>query len=444
MTRTELITALLAARGSAAGEAERQAHAGAAAYAALEVEAALEQPRYILYRGREHLFVVATAHLAEHFTAAPAERAGYAEALGKKADDLAGADPILIPERALEELLAVPTPEGERPLPPERVLRLAVAAARGAALSSRMEIYPRGMPASRALRLGAGSLLGPKWLTADQVQQRIASRYSEAEPLPGRPRLDDLLEDAGVHYRWEAESARYTAPGIRPSYLETSSTWHRRTTTRVQEPESRYAEEAWEIERRLQKAVEGRRFLALTVSPRELLHAEAEILRRFEVDRINLEALLLQEMKEQATTLGASWDVVLRADAAPAGGRDWRNLLHLVGRAMPGVRQAIVERERPALLVYPGLLARYGQLGVFEELREAAGRGEGPGYIVLIAADAQSTMPVVDREPLPVVLASEWARVPSSWIRNVHRGRVGEEGVAAMGDMGSAGVVAGS
>jgi hypothetical protein len=93
---------------------------------------------------------------------------------------------------------------------------------------------------------------------------------------------------------------------------------------------------------------------------------------------------------------------------------------------MPGVRRAIVERERPVLLVYPGLLARYGQLGLFEELREAAGRGEGPGYIVLIAADAQCTMPVIDREPLPVVLASEWARVPSSWIRNAHRGRVGE------------------
>jgi hypothetical protein len=32
-----------------------------------------------------------------------------------------------------------------------------------------MEIYPKGMPAPRALKLGMGSLLGPKALTVQQI-----------------------------------------------------------------------------------------------------------------------------------------------------------------------------------------------------------------------------------------------------------------------------------
>ena len=46
-------------------------------------------------------------------------------------------------------------------------------------------------------QIGVGSLLGPQELTVQQIQQRIASRYPQAEPVPGRPALDDLLREAG-------------------------------------------------------------------------------------------------------------------------------------------------------------------------------------------------------------------------------------------------------
>jgi hypothetical protein len=32
-------------------------------------------------------------------------------------------------------------------------------------------------------------------------------------------------------------------------------------------------------------------------------------------------------------------------------------------------------------------------------------------------------MPMIDGTPLPVVLASEWARVSDSWLANAHRAR---------------------
>jgi hypothetical protein len=74
------------------------------------------------------------------------------------------------------------------------------------------------------------------------------------------------------------------------------------------------------------------------------------------------------------------------------------------------------------LLVYPGLLARYDQIQLLERMREACGRQhDGPGFIVLIAADEQRHMPVLDGKPIPVILASEWARIPEAWLENAHR-----------------------
>src|SRR5262249_55594601 len=136
---------------------------------------------------------------------------------------LAEADPLLAPARIVEELQAVPPPEGDVQLTPDRLLRLAVAASQKAALSSRMELYPRGMAAARALKLGVGSLLGPRELTVQHIQQRVASRYPQAEPLPGRPALDALLQEAGIAWVWDDAGAsgqgvyrpRYRTPDVR-------------------------------------------------------------------------------------------------------------------------------------------------------------------------------------------------------------------------------------
>ena len=82
---------------------------------------------------------------------------------------------------------------------------------RTAAVSSRQELYPRGMPAERALRLGIGALSGlgigeaEKGFTIEQIRERVRSRYPEAEPLPDRPELDALLAKVGLEVRWDTE-----------------------------------------------------------------------------------------------------------------------------------------------------------------------------------------------------------------------------------------------
>jgi hypothetical protein len=159
------------------------------------------------------------------------------------------------------------------------------------------------------------------------------------------------------------------------------------------------------------------------VAQRYLLRAEDEIVQRFPVTRVSLEGMLLQEMKATAAALGARWEVVLQADAAAPESADWRRLQTIVRRAMPAIEQALLTSDRPVLLVHPGLLARYDQIHLLERLREACGRQhDAPGFIVLIAADEQRHMPVLDGKPIPVILASEWARIPEAWLQNAHRG----------------------
>jgi hypothetical protein len=323
-------------------------------------------------------------------------------------------------------LQGVPPPEGDPPLTPERLLRLAVATSQQAALSSRMELYPRGMPAPRAIKLGVGSLLGPRELTVQQIQQRIASRYPQAEPVPGRPALDDLLREAGIAWVWDdtGDGGRgvyrppYQSPDARPG---TSALPRLSTAALPDDFPSPAAETARALEERLTRAVHERRFLLLSVAPRHLLRAEDEIMRRFPVTRVSLESLLLQEMRAVAAAAGARWEVVLQADAAPYDSRDWRNLQILVRRAMPAVEQALCAAARPVLLVYPGLLARYDQIALLETLREACAQQHAPGFLVLVPSDAQRAMPVLDGKAVPVILASEWARIPDAWLSNAHR-----------------------
>jgi hypothetical protein len=139
-----------------------------------------------------------------------ADLAAYAERLGRLADQLAEEDPLPSPVRIFQRLYVEPQPEsppGCQPLTHERLLRLAAHASQKAAVSTRQELYPCGMSALRALRLGLGALTGLGLSASDKddsqlspanMRQRIAARYPEAEPLPDHPLLDALLQEVGL------------------------------------------------------------------------------------------------------------------------------------------------------------------------------------------------------------------------------------------------------
>lgn len=423
MTADELSTAVLAARGSGEDEPVRSQLASVITRAAIEAERSSDAQRFIDRRAGRAVIITRDAGLAD-----------YIERLGVAADSLAALDPIPTPTRVIETLRGVTPSEGAFMLQDARLVRLAVAASRDAAVSSRMEIYPRGMSALLALKLAHGALFGASELTVDEIRKRVGGRYPEAERLPDRPTLDQLLDEVGLDLKWQPDGADgMGAYRYRESETESgfsSSTHHIRFPTRLgQAAATAVIEISPEIadarvfEGKLRRAHDEGAFLALSTSPQWLTKAEAELLRRFDLHYQNLDEILIKVMREQALAGGVDWNLVLQADAAPQESQDWRNLCILVGRAIPVVEQQLSQSDKTILLSYPGLLARYDRLDLLERLRDKVGTPSGAlhGLWVLLPADDGVALPTLNGKPVPVISSGQWARIPEAWIYNAHR-----------------------
>jgi len=426
MTAEETARGLLAARGSMEqAQTERLHLAGAVARAAIEAEAGLAAPRFQVFDGPRGPLVARDTQTAD-----------WALALGREADRLAAADPILSPQRAGEALQAIPAPEGLAATP-GRLLKLAAAASRRAALSSRGEIYPRGMGPAQAIALAVGSLYGPRVLTLAQCRERVLGRYPEAALLPDPPELDALLLGAGLDLIWRAdrpEGPAYERPsaGFDPSVG--SSSPHQRLDTFIAAgvPLTPEIAAARQLEVKLETAARSGGFLALSCGVRLARPVETELLRRFDLERLSLDALLVTAMRDQAQALKVSWPLVSRADGdGPGGGADWNRLLQLVNRAIPAVRERILTATRPMLLVDPGLLGRYRLQGLLADLQHAVSRPGGPPGLWMLVPMVIPGPPAIDGFIVPTVTAAQWAVVPQAWATNLHR--TGTSGTAGSG-----------
>lgn len=432
VTIDESSARLLGMRGSVAEGSLRRQRARAVVQSTIEVESTRPSARFILYRGPLHSLVIATEQLGGAFAAPPADRAAYVEALAGCVNGLARQDPLPSSRRVEEALAALLAPAGDQPISTERRLRLAVAVAPDAALSSRLELYPRALSAERALRLGSGALLGPKRLTVQQVQSRILSRFNHAELLPERPALDRLLEQAQIPLVWhEAEQglpAGY-APPSRGTGLTTQHTSTLRRSTTSAEPVAvgPEAQTARQFEQTVSRAVSDGRVLIITCALPRLTFAGRELTRRFGLESVSLDALLTGAMREAARQAGADWRVVLSADRAARDSTEWRRLQALVARSLPMVRQHFHEASKPLLLEHIGLLVRYGQLGLIQSLRDEAQQAVRPARLILVPGDDQRHAPRLDGVALPVITPADWASMPRAWLENLHRGSATQE-----------------
>jgi serine/threonine protein kinase len=421
VTVDELAARLLSMRGSSSEGPERQRRVRAVVQALLEGEATHATSRFVLYRGARNLLIVATERLGEAFAASSSERAAYAEGLARRITELATEDPLPSARRVEEQLAAVPPPEDDAPISSDRRLRLGVAMSPNAALSSRTELYPRGLSAERALRLGSASLIGPKRLPVKQLVSRVQSRFDQAQPLPDRPELDALLLAAGIELVWrEAEDglpAGY-APPSRGTGLTMHSTSRRRSTGHVVENDAD-AERIARFEETLHRARRDGRVLILTCPLSITERAAQRLCATFELTPISLDRLLIDAMRAQAIKAKADWSIVLKADRAAIDAADWRNLQALVLRAMPSVRETVLNHPQPLLLQHAGLLVRYQQIGLLQELRNQAIDGRRPARLLLIPGD-DGQPPILDGVVLPVITPADWVAVPGLWTNLKH------------------------
>ncbi len=418
MSVAELADAILVARGSIEEEPRRSLIATAVVRAASEVERTMAEPRFHVRRDQGRVLVATSLDLAT-----------YAARVGDEADSIAGEDPLVAPARVLQRLREVSLPDAASPLTDARLVRLSASASRIAALSSRQELYPRGMDASRALKLSQGALYGVPFLTEQQIRDRVISRYPEAAPLPDRPWLDDLMREIGFEPDDTRGDGGYVSRQKLESYVTSGSESLSRlptASTPVSTPEiTPEIADARQFEERLQRGLKDGSFLALVVPPKSYQQAARDLVDQFSVELVDFEGLFIDALQEVASKAGAKWDVVVNADAVP-GSDHWKKLLTLVNRAMPLVEQSLVNGQSPTaslkrsiLLIYPGLLARYDQMPLLERLRDEIGRGRGlKSCWLLVPGDQQ---PMLDGKAVPLISAGQRTRIPDSWLRNEHR-----------------------
>ncbi|MGK5518910.1 BREX system serine/threonine kinase PglW [Micromonospora sp. URMC 107] len=435
---SELATALLGSRGSVrTGDALRRAVALAAVRAAVEIDALADEPRLLLRRHGERLLVALEAGEddAPDTPAAPA-LLDYADALGKAADRLAASEVLPSPATVLRTLAAVTAPGGAADAIDERrrVLLAAVASERAAA-TARLELYPRDLDPVRALRLAQAGVVPPatgpdkrRGLTPTQVADRVAARFPELEPLPGHPKLDRLLAEAGFELRWDRD--RYVPPPPRNASSSMSIMQRRPSATAAP---SRWTAESPELaaamraEERLTGARSAGGFRALTVRLNRYALAREELIRRFDARPVNVAARFLDHLHALVDARPKpTWETVLRADIAAPDSRPAIKLGEYVEQAWqlaaPELRAELRADEGPVLLHDAAVLARYRAVDRLYELADAARAGAGDVWLLCPMEDP-ALLPKLDGAVVRVG-DNEWIALPDAWVVNAHRSAV--------------------
>jgi len=320
----QIAAALLARRGSELDEPNaRQALALGCVRAVIETEERLANPRLLYRRHGDRVLVAVTA---EDDPSAPSEDdlIDYAVALGDRADELAARDPLPGVSAARAALRAVPAPVGTGALSDTDLLTLAAAASRDAAVTARLELYPRRLAPERALRLAqAASYLGEPGLAPADLRKRVLARFPELTRLPDPAGLRILLRDMGYDVK-VSHNGRY----VLTAGTGISSTGRVSSSATAASYGMAPREEAL---RRLAEARQRGGFLAVKVR-RTYAAAARDALRLLDgVTAIDVTAEFVATLRAVVAEQGRPrWETVLAADspdASPAARTGFGRLL---------------------------------------------------------------------------------------------------------------------
>jgi hypothetical protein len=423
-THVELIRLMLLLRGSTLSESDSLRMASIATRAAVEAERQLQSPRFIESRRQGVLFISVDPAFVD-----------FARQLGDAGEELASRDPLPTASRVIETLgaIAFPETEVENVRPPDQARRahLAAAVSGKVCVNSRLELYPPGLSAERALALSRSALFGVRELRLEEIRSRVASRYPQAEPLPGRPQLDRLLEQVGFPLQWDDRAANgagaYHSKHVAFSSGNSFTIGSRPGTIDLVTPGQPVSEEVAEAQRLEDKLTRARKqgsYLVLTIDPKYLNDA-AKQLERIGAKRLSASELFLSAMKTKAADLGVPWEVVLEADAAKKGSADWTRLQELVRRAMPEVLETLRKSNEDILLTDAGLFARYGRMNEIDALRNDTGTQSGPHSLwLLVPGHGAATTPTLCGEAVPITNEAQFEQLTPHWARDFHRGGV--------------------
>ncbi len=325
----------------------------------------------------------------------------YAKALGKKASDIAAADPLLSRQRALEQLRAVTVPADVPLLNDQRLLQLAAVASNGdAAVSAQGQLYPVGMSAERAVRLTAGSLSGQK-MTTETVNSRVRSRFPAAAPLPDRPELDRLLKTVGLE--WNPDNHEYSSKTSPPSATALRSAPSVAPLTGKADTNA--------IDEKIAAVIGRKGFLVALTRLSMVEDARRALLKNYPFTELDVTATMLEQLR----ALDFPWEAIAAADTGAPGDPDFRSLTDLIQhKVMPAIRE-VLDTETPILITEAAPLARYGQMRLFQELNDPT--RPRPAARLLLAPASRVEPAMLDGVQVPLTSpASQSLWLPEPWI----------------------------
>jgi serine/threonine protein kinase len=365
---------------------------------------------------------VVRLHDREPWVFLTSEHARVTRELGETADALAARATLVSTgevRRLFAEIVAGTPVASTRE---ERLVELAAAASAGAACSARLEIYPRGLDAKRAIELCAATF--KEGVSEQDVRARVAVRYPAAAALPPRPELDTLLEPLG--FLWDGAKGRYFRPGeAEATTLQTRmSSLGRAATALPTQPRAMDVEaiDARQFDEKLKHALEMNAFRVVAVTADRARDAALALQSRLGANLVALDVELAREVAIQMRKANIpSDDVVHTADREGPTGPQWNKLLRLVYAAAEALAARLAKHERPLLLVQPGPVARYGLTDFTRRLVDMGTNRETPAVFLLVPMHDSGGMPRINGTmPIVGVLPGQAMWVSRAWLSNRH------------------------
>ncbi|MBY9075951.1 BREX system serine/threonine kinase PglW [Nocardioides sp. WL0053] len=331
------------------------------------------------------------------------ENLDAARLLGQTAETLCQGDALASPATVQERLRETAEQTPLSVLSDSRLLSLA-AAAGGVAVSARGELYPPGMSAARALRLAGGALVaGASGLHEATVRARVRSRFPEAQELPNRPELTRLIEQAGLDLHWNGDAYAPKA-SLTGAASSVSSTWHGDQATG----------DLAAVGARLERSLKESGFLALSVPHRYAVDAQTRLLAEHDLVHLDLNRWLLERLRELASSTGADWQFVLRADSKDRHDPQRTELNGIVRHVAQALPELVNGQEGPVLLTGAGVLARHGCVDLLQPL--AALDAARPHAVwLLVPRSSASFPPTLDGQALPLAAPTQAVEIPIAW-----------------------------
>jgi hypothetical protein len=216
----------------------------------------------------------------------------------------------------LRELRAVTTPEGLAALADTRLVALAAAVSQQVAASPRLELYPRTLDLTRALRISqaAAGVRRDAGITMDKLLARVRARFPDLaiDHQVTHVQVEDALKAAGFALKYQPAGKKFLPPAPEPGRVPTSASTamsgHGRMVAAGLDPHAVTAQKL---------ATTGERggFLALPLGGNHLPGTAQALAEAYGVRPVDLNREFLAEFRALAAERGQDWGKVLTIDA---------------------------------------------------------------------------------------------------------------------------------